>query len=84
MQSADEVSKGNYFAIVEGSEVYELESKIENNHIKNIDCNCPYDDGICKHAVAVLFAVQAEELQLHDEQNSANSKSKKNSKSKNP
>lgn len=77
VQSVDEVSKGNYFAIVEGSEVYELELKIENNNIKNMDCDCPYDDGICKHAVAVLFTLQAEELQLHDEQNFANSKSKK-------
>ena len=77
VQSVDEVNKGNYFAIVEGSEVYELELKIENNSIKNINCSCPYDGGICKHAVAVLFTVQAEELHLHDEQNSANSKSKK-------
>lgn len=77
VESVDEVSTGEYFAIVSGSEHYEVEIKIKNNTIINIDCDCPYDGGICKHAVAVIFEIQAEALQLNDIQAQAGIKSKK-------
>ncbi len=77
VESLDEVSAGEYFAIVSGSEHYEVEIKIKNNTITNIDCDCPYDGGICKHAVAVIFSIQAEALQLNDIQVQTTAKSKK-------
>jgi len=64
----EELEPNIYFAEVEGSESYEVEIRIKNNLIKDIDCSCPYDDGICKHAVAVLFTIQAETLKLEDPQ----------------
>ena len=77
IESVDETAIGEYFAIVSGSEHYEVEIKIKNNTITNIDCDCPYDGGICKHAVAVIFSIQAEVLQLNDIQAQISSKSKK-------
>ncbi len=77
VESVDEISAGEYFAVVSGSEHYEVEIKIKNNTITNIDCDCPYDGGICKHAVAVIFSIQAETLQLNDVQAQAIPKSKK-------
>jgi uncharacterized Zn finger protein len=77
VENIDEIAAGVHFAIVSGFEHYEVEIKIKNSTITNIDCDCPYNGDICKHAVAVLFALQAEELQLHDEQLQINKKSKK-------
>ncbi len=77
VESIDEIAVGEYFAIVSGSEHYEVEIKTKNNTITNIDCDCPYDGGICKHAVAVIFSIQAEVLQLNDVQVQTSSKSKK-------
>ena len=49
---------GHWFATVEGSSLYEVAIKGIRS-IKEWDCNCPYDHGpICKHVVAVLYAVK--------------------------
>lgn len=77
VESIDEIAVGEYFAIVSGSEHYEVEVKIKNKTIVDINCDCPYDGGICKHAVAVIFSIQAEVLQLNDVQIQTSSKSKK-------
>ena len=77
VESVDEISAGEYFAIVSGSEHYEVEIKIKNNTIINIYCDCPFDGVVCKHAVAVIFSIQAEVLQLNDVQTQATSKAKK-------
>lgn len=77
IESVDEIAVGEYFAIVSGSENYEVEIKIKNNTITNIDCDCPYDGGVSKHAVAVIFSIQAEVLQLNDVRVQTSSKSKK-------
>jgi len=51
---------GHWFANVHGSEIYEVAVKGIRS-IKEWDCDCPYDRGsICKHVVAVLYAVQSE------------------------
>ncbi len=76
--SVDELEPNIYFAEVEGSESYEVEIEINKGFIKNIDCTCPYDGGICKHAVAVLFTIQADELKLEDVQIQVSGKTKKN------
>ena len=74
VESIDEIAVGEYFAIVSGSEHYEVEVKIKNKTIVDINCDCPYDGGICKHAVAVIFSIQAEVLQLNDVQIQTSSK----------
>src|ERR1019366_427960 len=84
--SVDELEPNIYFAEVEGSESYEVEIEIKKGFITDIDCSCPYDGGICKHAVAVLFTIQAEELKLEDVQiqTSAKIKNSKTAKEKTP
>jgi len=65
---------GHWFANVHGTDTYEVAIKGIRS-IKEWDCDCPYDRGpICKHVVAVLYAVQAE---------SAKTKSSKPKKAKN-
>ena len=51
---------GHWFASVHGSEIYEVAIKGIRS-IKEWDCDCPYDRGpICKHVVAVLYAIRLE------------------------
>lgn len=65
---------GHWLANVHGSEIYEVAIKGIRS-IKEWDCDCPYDQGpICKHVVAVLYAVRAESI---------NTKSTKTKKAKN-
>jgi hypothetical protein len=36
---------------------------VEDDNVEDFACNCPYDKGlVCKHVVAVLFAIQNEKL----------------------
>ncbi len=41
-------------AKVHGNNVYNVEIWIENNEIQ-AECDCPYDDRICKHIIAALY-----------------------------
>ncbi|MFB9277113.1 SWIM zinc finger family protein [Cohnella cellulosilytica] len=52
--------KNEYLVQVEGSEVYEVEVKLdENGRIKRSVCDCPYDLGpICKHEVAAYYELR--------------------------
>lgn len=58
----DRDGKGSYHAIVEGTEEYNVNIRAdEAGNISGIECDCPYDMGlICKHAVAVLYAIRSE------------------------
>ena len=50
---------GEWVALVEGTEVYKVRISQKGNNIHDYSCSCPYDMGpICKHVVAVLFAVR--------------------------
>ena len=61
----DELSGGEYEAVVEGSETYIVNLTLKNGVITQQDCTCPYDWGpVCKHEVAVMFYLQQEELGL--------------------
>ena len=54
----DEVSAGLWIAEVYGTEKYTVTIEIYKTEIKEWECNCPYDYGpICKHVVAVLYAI---------------------------
>ena len=61
----DELSGGEYEAVVEGSETYIVNLTLQHGVITQQDCTCPYDWGpVCKHEVAVMFYLQQEELGL--------------------
>ena len=50
-----------WIAEVEGSATYSVEVKLKpGNAISEYSCDCPYDDSICKHVVAVFFAIGEE------------------------
>lgn len=53
---------GGYYAVVEGTEDYEVEIETEGDEIVEMYCTCPYaDDGnYCKHMVAVLYKIDEE------------------------
>ena len=62
-----EIENGQYEAIVEGTEQYDVSIKIKNNVIEEHQCNCPYDMGpVCKHIVAVIFYLQQNRLGLDE------------------
>jgi len=60
----EEISNGEYEAIVLGTEVYIIHLKVENNIITEHQYDCPYDMGsICKHIVAVILYLQQDKLE---------------------
>ncbi len=60
-----EKTPGEFEAIVEGDESYNLTFKIENRVLVENSCSCPYNFGpICKHAVAALFFYLQDELSI--------------------
>lgn len=63
--SVDELSGGEYEAIVEGSDTYIVQLHVKNGSVTTFNCTCPYDWGpVCKHEVAVMFYLQQDELGL--------------------
>lgn len=62
----EEISPGEYEAIVEGTEDYIVQLTLKNGIITEYVCDCPYDMGsVCKHVVAVIFHLQQDELDLN-------------------
>lgn len=72
----EESDDNSWSAEVEGSEVYSVEIELKGKNIKNHFCDCPYDGSICKHVVAVLFALR-EKLKSGKVVSPKTSKSKK-------
>ena len=63
VEDFEQVDKGEFIAIVEGSESYSITINLDKNlEIIDHSCNCPYDWGeYCKHEVAVLFYIKDNE-----------------------
>ena len=59
-----EVTKtsSGYHALVEGSDMYEVEIEMTEGEIYGMSCDCPFADGgsYCKHMAAVLYYLEAE------------------------
>nr|WP_256484221.1 SWIM zinc finger family protein [Mucilaginibacter flavidus] len=56
-----EENDGEWTAEVEGTEDYSVEVSVKkDNEITKYFCDCPYDGDICKHVVAVLYAIREE------------------------
>lgn len=62
----EEISPGEYEAIVEGTEDYTVQLILKNGIITEHVCDCPYDFGpVCKHVASVIFYLQQDELELN-------------------
>lgn len=46
---------GEWTAVVEGTEDYEVSVLIDNDGCLDWSCDCPYDGAMCKHVVAMLL-----------------------------
>ena len=63
VDEVENLGNGEFQAVVQGSEEYEVFIKIENGKVAEHTCECPYDWGdICKHEVAVLYYIRDSEI----------------------
>lgn len=61
----DELEPGLYEAIVQGTEPYTVQVRIQGDTVTEQRCDCPYDLGdVCKHVAALLFKLQEDALDL--------------------
>lgn len=73
----EEISIGEYEAIVLGNEEYRVQFKVSDNTIVEHFCDCPYDFGpVCKHLVAAIFYLEQDCLIINP-QTSATQKTQK-------
>ncbi|MCL2890487.1 MAG: UPF0158 family protein [Methanomassiliicoccaceae archaeon] len=56
--SLKEKKRGNWTAVVEGSEDYTVVVRLDGKEIIYSDCNCPYDGDLCKHEGAVFLSIR--------------------------
>ena len=64
VKTINQISRYEYEADVEGSEIYHVHLDI--NHPRKSTCTCPHASGkstICKHKVAVYFSIFSEEAE---------------------
>lgn len=47
----------NITALVKGTDIYEVKTRLAGKGILNSRCNCPYEGDYCKHEVAVFYAL---------------------------
>lgn len=67
VEDVEALGNGEFSAIVEGSEDYDVFIKIENDKITEYACTCPYDySNVCKHIVAVLYHIR--DAEMHKEE----------------
>lgn len=64
----EEISEEEITAVVEGSELYEVQIWLDHGRVNGMDCTCPYaaDGNACKHMAAVLY--EAEDTDFADTQ----------------
>jgi uncharacterized Zn finger protein len=59
----ENLGNGEFSAIVEGSENYEVFVEISKGKVVEHSCDCPYYWGdVCKHVVAVLYYIRDTEI----------------------
>ena len=59
----DQIEQGEYCATVIGSENYAVSIKINKDlDVLELECDCPYDWGTCKHEVAMMYYVREHDL----------------------
>jgi uncharacterized Zn finger protein len=66
----ENLGNGEFSAVVEGSEDYEVFVQISKGKAVEHSCDCPYDWGdVCKHIVAVLYYIRDIETEGKDYDN---------------
>lgn len=61
VENIEETEDNTWRAEVTGSDLYLVEVILKGNkEITGYSCDCPYDEGICKHTVAVLLTIREE------------------------
>ncbi len=63
VEELEETDPGQWQAVVSGTEYYDVEIVLSGKGISSVSCDCPYDGTVCKHVVAVLYAMR-EQLAL--------------------
>lgn len=78
VESFEEVENGAWIATVIGSEDYFVEIEFsKRGTVKDYQCDCPYDGDLCKHVVAVLYAIRDEQtIKLNEKQKTSISRNK--------
>ena len=63
-----EVNDDEITAAVEGSDMYDVCIDLDGNGVSGMECTCPYAESgeNCKHMAAVLYAWQAEKMELNN------------------
>jgi len=74
--SLEENEPGVWDAVVSGNEDYEVTVEIKNGELKYWECDCPYENGICKHVAAVIYAIP----EIKEPESEATNKKKKRKK----
>ncbi len=74
--SIEENEPGAWEAVVSGNEDYEVTVEIENGELKYWDCDCPFEEGICKHIAAVIYAISEIKEQVSKAKNKSLKKGK--------
>ncbi|GAA4469910.1 hypothetical protein GCM10023189_57670 [Nibrella saemangeumensis] len=60
VRELEQNDKGVWQAFVDGTESYEVEVELKKQEITAHRCDCPVSDTICKHQVAVFYALRDE------------------------
>lgn len=58
VRELEETNHGIWTAEVDGTETYFVTIELHNEDILEWDCECPFEGEICKHVVAVLYAIR--------------------------
>lgn len=72
VENLEEIENGHWDAEVTGTDEYFVSVIMNNDEIVEWECDCPFEGEICKHVVAVLFAVS--EKQSSNEKTTAGNK----------
>lgn len=73
------MDNGQWFAIVEGNDDYEVDIRLgKNDAILKYVWNCPFEGDICKHVVAVLYRIREEKAEKLPEKRSTGQSNWKN------
>ncbi len=58
-----ELQEDKISALVNGSRDYLVEMSFESGTLKSAKCNCPLENGRCKHAAAILIYLDEKEIE---------------------
>lgn len=83
VEEPEELSHGYFEAIVQGTDPYRVTVTIKDGTVTEHTCTCPYDMGpVCKHVVALLFALQEESTGIQKRRRKVSAESKEGKRSK--